>query len=444
MELFGTGGIRKKFSDFDILSGKNLCRTFGEKSDQSKAVIAYDGRTSCIPYYYTGIAGLCEARKQVIDLGIAPTPVVAYASMVNDAVGISTTASHNPLEYVGYKFFMNGIEQSELISKETNRGENLELNWEEFKDVEHVGLFERYIEMLEREFLDLKNSVLGYDSGGLCGARYFPAIAERIGIDLISTNSVCCLPERELEPRKENLAYLQKLSLVRDVTTLIAFDGDVDRCRAIVDKRMLEEDEQLLIMTGYVLKKRSGKIVTTVEASTSVSELVKHFTGKDVVRVKVGSANIAKALKENDGLFGGEPCGEYIFPEFHYCADGMITGLMLLRALGEIDYERILDDYCNYILVRKKVDANLLSRERFQKEVIEGKKLMSVIEENEIESIDRQDGIRINFKQGKGFVLLRASGTENVIRITVERSNKEEANLLAQEIEEKIIELCHV
>jgi phosphoglucosamine mutase len=175
-------------------------------------------------------------------------------------------------------------------------------------------------------------------------------------------------------------------------------------------------DRVLAAYAGYITKKNGhGTVVTNVEASMCVDKMVEANHG-EVLRSKVGDVYVSEMMKERKAIFGGEPCGAWIHPAFHFCPDGILSSVLLLRALEDRNQtlSELISETPEYPTLRtnipfdKKKDCELIEKIKEDMQSIFG----SYREVSEI------DGIRISLEDG--WILVRQSGTEPLIRLTVE------------------------
>jgi phosphoglucosamine mutase len=156
-------------------------------------------------------------------------------------------------------------------------------------------------------------------------------------------------------------------------------------------------------------------VVANVEASMCVEKMVKAHGGK-VVRTKVGDVYVAEAVKQHNAVFGGEPCGAWIHPQFHYCPDGIISSVMLLKALE--DENKSLSEFIaempQYQILRENITCKNEIKYKVMKKVGEG--LRAVFPA--YKECSTVDGVRLALRNG--WILVRASGTEPIVRLTVE------------------------
>jgi phosphoglucosamine mutase len=257
------------------------------------------------------------------------------------------------------------------------------------------------------------------DSG--CGAtcNLAPLIFERLGCKVTAINSQPdgFFPARSPEPNTESLKPLAEIVLELDADVGIGYDGDGDRAAFIDEKgNFVNFDRVLAAYATHVVKKSGeGIVVTNVEASMCFEKMVEAHGGK-VVRTKVGDVYVAEAVKRHNAVFGGEPCGAWIHPQFHYCPDGILSSVMLLKALE--DEEQSLSEFIaetlHYQILRENITCKNEVKYKVMKKVGEG--LKSVFPA--YKEYSTVDGVRLALRNG--WILVRASGTEPLVRLTVE------------------------
>jgi phosphoglucosamine mutase len=213
----------------------------------------------------------------------------------------------------------------------------------------------------------------------------------------------------------------------------VAFDGDGDRV-AFVEKegKFVDFDRALAAFGAYALKKSGGGIiVTNVEASMCVETMAQRFGGK-VVRVRVGDVYISEAMARKRAVFGGEPCGAWVHPKFHWCPDGPLSAVLLLKALEEqqISLGQFVEQVPQYVTLRENIGIPNEQKD----------KIVTILEKTvakafpDYTDVSTVDGVRIALKNG--WFLIRASGTEPVIRLTVEgESLKAARNIMKRGVE---------
>lgn len=430
-KLFGTSGVRgivgrQLKPELALDLGLALATSLG---NSGVVVIGKDPRTSGDMLESCLTAGLLSGGCDVKKLGIVPTPVVSFAVRKMKAkTGIMITASHNPPEYNGIKFWGNdGMayrpEQEAEIERIYFGKRTKPVAWDKIGRVESVDVLTSYIEEMAG-VVELKRSYkVVIDCGNGAGALVTPSLFRKLGCKVVTLNSQLdgFFPGRPLEPTPENLGDL--CSVVRSIGADlgVAHDGDADRIAAVDELgRVAQADKLLALMAAQQVKRRGDSVVTTVDASSVVDESVVKRGGK-VVRTRVGDVSVAVAVKEHGAAFGGEPCGAWIFPGVHIAPDGPLAAIKLLELLDSRDkrLSEILDALPEYPTIRQKVTCPNERKEGVMRKF----KACAKREFPEFKKILTIDGVRLEFEGG--WVLVRPSGTEPYIRVTAEGKTSE-------------------
>jgi len=266
-----------------------------------------------------------------------------------------------------------------------------------------------------------------------CGAtcHLAPALLKRLGCKVTAINAQPdgFFPGRSPEPNVESLKPLAKIVQDLGADAGIAYDGDGDRVAFVDEGGFVDFDRILAAYATYVIKKNfGGSVVTNVEASMCVEKMVEAHGGK-VIRTRVGDVYVAEAMRRHNAVFGGEPCGAWIHPRFHYCPDGILSSVLLLKALE--DENEILSEFISetpqYGILRENVVCGNEVKYKIMGKV--EKDIKSVFPA--YRQLSTVDGVRLTLQEG--WILVRASGTEPLIRLTVEG----ESLKAAKEIMEK-------
>ncbi len=426
-KLFGSSGVRGLVNV--VLTPTLACQVgmaTATYAKAKKAFVARDTRVSGQMIEDALVSGLTAAGTDVTLLGMVPTPAVAYLAKTQHAdVGFMITASHNPPQYNGIKIFTS----DSLSYTDTSQDgvENIIAqssyalpSWRSIGKATKTDLTYLYADMLQNAVKLQKPWKLVVDPG--CGAAYdvAPKVLNAIGCKTTALNAQPdgYFPARTSEPTAESLNSLSKTVKALGADLGIAFDGDADRV-AFVDSEgeFADFDRVLAAYCAYALKKHGGggSVVTTVEASMCVETMAAKHGGK-VVRTKVGDVYVSEAIFRVGAVFGGEPCGAWVHPQLHYCPDGPLSGVLLLQALeaeGK-SMREFVAEVPVYVTLREKITCR-----NDQKYLIVnalGKTLTDNFASHD--ELSTVDGVRLALSDG--WLLIRASGTEPLIRVTVE------------------------
>ena len=425
-KLFGSSGVRG-LVNVD-LTPQLACKVGLAVATNAKAmrtVVARDTRVSGPMLEEALVAGLTAAGTDVSLLGVVPTPALAYLAKVLGAnVGFMLTASHNPPQYNGIKFFsgdsLSYTDDMQNAVEKIISGNSFALaDWHKIGSACKIEVAHLYLEMLQNAAKLKKSWRVVVDPG--CGATFSvaPAALNALGCKTTALNAQPdgYFPARSSEPTAESLSDLAKTVCALDADLGVAFDGDGDRV-AFIDEEgeFVDLDRAIAAYSAYELRKSGGGIVVTnVEASMCVETMTEWYGGK-VVRVKVGDVYVSEAMKRFGAVFGGEPCGAWVHPQFHWCPDGPLSAVLVLKALEEENksLHEFIAEVPKYVTLRKSLVCK-----NDQKH-----KIVSYIEKtiahafSDYTDFSTVDGVRLALKNG--WLLVRASGTEPLIRLTVE------------------------
>lgn len=431
--LFGSSGVRGLVNiDLTPALACKVGLAVASHVKAGKALVARDTRVSGSMIEDALVSGLLAGGVQVSLVGAVPTPVLAYATMLLKAdVGFMLTASHNPPQYNGIKIFDGDSlsytdERQSAVEKIIADGSFVMADWREIGAVSSVNVSHFYVEMVRKAAALHEQWRVVVDPG--CGATFDagPAVLKAAGCRVTALNAQPdgFFPARSSEPTAESLKDLAQVVKAFGADVGVAFDGDGDRV-AFVDEEgsFVDFDRSLAAYAAYALKRAGGgTVVTNVEASMCVEKMAEAVGGR-VVRTRVGDVYVSEAIKLYDAVFGGEPCGAWVHPRFHYCPDGPLSAVLLLKALeGEgKSLCGFVAEVPEYVTLRE----NIACTNDLKHKLVAGieKALRSAFPE--YTDFSTVDGVRLSLKNG--WLLIRASGTEPLIRLTVEGESLKEA-----------------
>lgn len=443
LKLFGSSGLRGLANvDLSPALAVRVGMAVGTFTRAGRVFVARDTRTSGFMLENALVSGLLACGAKVHCLGIQPTPVLAYLIKRFGAdAGVMVTASHNPPQYNGIKVFdgdgMAYDEESQREIEQIIDHESFSLaDWQGIGEAKFMDISHLYMEMV-KDCVRL-NGKWHVVIDPACGATYqmAPAVFKSLKCKVTAINAQPdgFFPARSPEPNIESLKSLVKIVKELGADVGIAFDGDGDRT-AFIDENgaFVDFDRVLAAYASYIVKKRSGKtVVTNVEASMCVEKMVEPLGGK-VLRTKVGDVYVAETLKKFKAVFGGEPCGAWIHPQYHYCPDGILSSALLLKALEEED--KSLSEFVVNVPAYSVLRKNVPCKNEVKYAVVEKTKELLKSNFPGYKKLSTVDGVRLALEEG--WVLVRASGTEPLIRLTVEG----ESLKVAEKIMEKAISL---
>jgi phosphoglucosamine mutase len=291
--------------------------------------------------------------------------------------------------------------------------------WNTIGMVEEVEAVEPYVEMLAEALSIEGETKIALDC--FCGATstLAPVAFGEFPLESSIINAVPdgSFPAGNPEPSRDSLMRLGNYMKAIDAKVGFGFDGDGDRMMPVgADGLMVNPDKALAAYAGYMVERNGGgTVVTHVGASMNVDDVVKKAGGK-VVRTPVGDAFITEAMMKHKAVFGGEPVGAWVFPEHHMCPAGVLGALKVIEALEETD--KTLEEFIavapEYPLDRVKIECPEKSKAKAMKLI--AKRYQDAY--RKVDSVSTVDGVRLEMENG--WALIRPSGTEPLIRITVE------------------------
>jgi phosphoglucosamine mutase len=438
-KLFGSSGVRG-LANVDLTPAL-ACKVglaVAAHAKARKALVARDTRVSGAMLEDALVSGLLASGVNVASLGIVPTPVLAYLTKALQAdAGFMITASHNPPMYNGIKIFGSDSvsyadESQDAVEKIIDEADFALADWRGVGSAALADVSHLYVEMVTKMVMLREQWRVVVDPG--CGATFdvAPAVLKVMDCKVTALNAQAdgFFPARSSEPTAESLEDLAQVVKALGVDVGLAFDGDGDRV-AFIDAQggFVDFDRALAAFSAYAVKRNGGGIVvTSVEASMCVEKMVK-AEGGAVVRTKVGDVYISEAMKRVGAVFGGEPCGAWVHPRFHYCPDGLLSAVLMLKALEEEgkSLREFVAEVPEYVTLRE----NIACRNDLKQQAVANieKTIKSAFPA--YTGFSTVDGVRLALENG--WLLIRASGTEPLIRLTVEgESLKVASDIMAQ------------
>lgn len=433
MSLFGTSGIRGPVGD--IVTGE-LALSVGRAvatEDADRIVVGRDPRESGEWLLEAATAGARECGADVIDVGMVATPTLARAVGSEDAdAGIVVTASHNPPEDNGLKLWNPSGQafdaaQSGRIEERIESGEYALGSWDESGGrsvLEDAN--ERHVEALVEAVggdgsLDGLSVVV--DLGNGAGGVTLTAL-ERLGCDVEAMNAEPDggFPNRPSEPTAENCEALCERVAETDADLGIAHDGDADRMMAVDELGRFVPKDVLLALFARETASEGTRVAVPVDTSLVVEDEMGKI-GASVTHTKVGDVHVAERATEPDVVFGGEPSGAWIWPDETLCPDGPLAACRLAATVVETPLSELVDGVVSPYLRRENVETE-------RKEAVMERVATRVPETYPDAELLTIDGVRVGFSDG--WFLLRASGTQPLIRVTAESRQEERAEELGE------------
>ncbi len=405
-------GIRGIFGDDlnlkDIIEFTN---NFSSLIKSEKCVVGRDTRPSGKIIQETVSAVLMKNGIDVFDLGMVPTPVVFRESRKYGA-GIIISSSHNPIEWNGMKFILEGrgINEGELPSI-INHQKILKSKIGQIKKIKST-----YVEDARKIIGNVTNSpkiVIDYGGGA---AKYFAEnLLENIGCNVEMINQELLDCSRGPDPTSDELVELSDATNNKEIG--FAFDLDGDRLVVVRNGKKQSPDVTLGLGVAKSLELGYKKFVLSLDTSVSIEKFIKE-KGGTVVRSKVGEANVIEEMIKNNSQAGGEGSSAgFILPEFNYCREGILTSGLISSMLKNPEFSEIINYMENYFQIREIIRVNT----KFHDKIIENIKNNLLKKYSEV---DTRDGVKAIIDEDT-WILIRKSNTEDIIRISGESNNYE-------------------
>ncbi len=410
-------------------------RSFGtivRRSGGSRVAIGYDGRLSSPTLAKALSDGLRASSCDVVNIGQAPTPMLYFATHHLSADGgIEVTGSHNPPDYNGFKFVLNGApfygEQIKALGSMAATAD-----WQDGSGgAEDIDILDAYVDRLLQGF-DGPALRIGWDAGNGAAGPVVEALVRRLPGEhfTLFTDVDGHFPNHHPDPTEEkNLADLRALVADKQLDFGLAFDGDGDRIGAIDGEgRIIWGDQLLQIFAEMVLKDCPGApIIADVKASRALFERVSALGGQPVMW-KTGHSLVKSKMKEIGAPLAGEMSGHIFFAHQYYgFDDALYAAVQLLQAPQQLGRS---------VTALRGAMAPMVNTPELRFQVDEARKFAVIDEVLDRLSaagarVDRTDGARVT--QGSGWWLLRASNTQDVL---VARAEAADAAGLAELVAE--------
>ena len=413
-------GIRGIFGDdLNLKDVFEFCNNFSSLIKSKKCVIGKDTRPSGPMIKDAASAVLMKNGIDIFNLETVPTPVV-FREARNYGAGLVISSSHNPLEWNGMKFIIDGrgvneqelpqiIQHQEILK--TKVGIENEISTSYIEDAKKIiGNLENKPEIV-------------VDIGGGAAKGFAPKLLREIGCNVIVINENISACSRGPDPTSDNLLELISTTNKKDIG--FAFDLDGDRLVVVNDGKKQTPDVTLGLGVAKSLELGHKKFVLSIDTSISVEKFIKE-KGGTVQRSKVGEANVIDLMLKNNAQAGGEgSSGGFILPEFNYCREGILTSGLIASMLGSTEFNEILNYMESYNQIRDKTKIN----SNFHDKVIEEVKSRFSKDYSEIITLDGIKGII----DEDSWVLIRKSNTEDIIRVSAESNNEEKCKEIVKD-----------
>ena len=422
-KLFGTSGVRgvvhKELSAHLLTDlGRAIATSL---PPHSWILIANDSRQSRFIVKDAVKKGLIAAGARVLDVGMLPTPAVAYLTKtIGISTGIMVTASHNPPEYNGIKLFnIDGMgysgEQEQKIetiffSKKFRKDEGSTQTAFDLRDY----YFENLIQPLGPNYFSHKFKVV-VDPGSGAASVLATNLFYDLGLDVIPVNDLPdgSFPGRAPEPREDTLKGTYELLLKEHADLAICFDGDADRVVFMDEQGFIGYDESITFIAALAVKLSNKKVVATTVETGKLLDIGLQGLGGQVMRGTVGDMPVSYLTRSANAAIGVEPVGVYIMPDAGFYPNSFLAAITLIKNIKNVD--EIRSFFKNLPQLHKKqLKVPCLNNAKFtlMKKVLNHYNLFGSGEPNTL------DGLRLENRDS--WTLIRPSGTEPIIRISAE------------------------
>ena len=441
--LFGTDGVRgiankELSSELAYKLGRVGGYFLSKGIKRPRMVVGMDTRISGDMLEGALSSGLNSAGIDVLYLGILPTPAVARMIKILDADGgVMITASHNPVEYNGIKFFnRNGLK---LTDETENSIEEYILNNIDIEYIPISGDLGRKIRVENplRKYMDYLKSTIDVDLTGLkiavdCGNgavyKAAPQLLHELGAQVYVIHNAPNGININVNCGSTKPEEIQKLVLETGADGGLSFDGDADRLIASDENGNIIDGDHILAICGTCLKEKeklkNNTIVGTVMTNLGLDICLKE-NNIDIVKTNVGDRYVLEEMLNNGYSLGGEQSGHIIFLDYNTTGDGLLTAIQLLSIVKQKNAK--LSELSGIMKNMPQVLVNAHVSESKKNDYLSDDLIKRKIEE-----------IEKHFNNN-GRVLIRPSGTEPLVRVMIEGENQEEINFQATELA-KLIE----
>ena len=410
----------------------------------NKLVVGRDARISGPMVEMLVTATLSGMGYHVVNIGLATTPTTELAVTGEQAAGgIILTASHNPIQWNALKLlnergeFLSDAEGKQVLAI-AEKEDFLFAEVTELGQVEHKDYLPYHIQrVLDLKLVDVEairkaNFTVAVDAVNSIGGVAIPAMLEALGVkNIIRLN---CTPDGHFahnpEPIPQNLTQISDLMREGKADLGIVVDPDVDRLALICENGdMFGEEYTLVSVADYVLKHTPGNTVSNLSSSRALADVTRQYGGTYEASA-VGEVNVTTLMRKNGAVIGGEGNGGVIYPAIHYGRDALVGVALFLSHLAHsgMKVSQLRKTYPDYYISKNRID---LTPDMDVDALLE-----RIKRKYANERITTIDGVKIDFADG--WVHLRKSNTEPIIRIYSEAHSVEEADKLAQMIKDAI------
>lgn len=430
--LFTVSGLRGIIGDtLTIPVVISYTEAFARFLGGSLYIVGQDTRPHSLAIKMAVISTLLAMGKEVVDLGVVPTPTLLYSVRKKGASGgVMITASHNPAEWNALKFVNQSglfLESSEV--QEISRVISQSQSWAKFSEFKPLRINNNAIKdhiqkILESSYVDVKGirrKRLRVICDCINGAAFeaIPMLLETLGCDVIALN---CDDSGEFlrnpEPRKEYLGELESLMYENDADVAFATDPDGDRLVVgFKETGILSEEYTVPLAAHCVLKKERGNLAVNFSTSMMVEEIAR-WHNVDVFRSPVGEANVVSLMNERHAIAGGEGNGGVIVPAINPCRDSLVGIALILSLMVEENVVELISRIPKYFMAKHRVEWD--------------KDLPATELEKEFRGFKLNSSDGMYFRKKTEWIHIRKSNTEPVVRIIAESESEDRTGRLIE------------
>ena len=422
-------GVRGVYGqDLNLYKVNRFAGQFAGLIRSGKCVVARDTRPSSTIIAQIVIASLMAAGINVYNLGIAPTPA-AFREARKYGAGIIVTASHNPLEWNGLKFIIDGRglfeHELEVMLKMTSHDHHPGKFGNEFQ------ISSNYPDVIAEMARSNTSAVkVGVDAAGGAACGYAEYLFKKLGLKYYSINSIGGISSRGPDPTVDELADLRALVTANKLDYGFGLDLDADRLVVVNNEgKKLSPDTTLLLCIARALEIGLKRFVTSIDTSIAIEKYIHKNNGKILAYSKVGEANVVSKMLDVNAEAGGEGSSAgFIMPKINMCRDGLLAAATI-STLNKKTIDECLQFASQFVQIRSKIVAD----PSLHNAVIQR---LSDVFKRDSYSILTEDGVKAIIDEDS-WILIRPSNTEHVIRISVE-SRGEKAQTIYKKAREKV------
>ena len=444
--LFGTDGVRgvagtELTIDLAMKLGQAGAYVLTkETSHQPTIIVGCDTRISGGMLANALMAGICSVGANAVYVGVVPTPAVAYLTKMHKVeAGVVISASHNPMEFNGIKFFNGeGYKLSDELEDEIQRLIEDDMEEIDFPIGTGIGKIDYRFDMRD-EYVEFEKQCVPIDLSGLkividCaeGASYYTSVKtlQELGANLVAIHTEPDGTNINANCGSTHMEELQARVVSEKANIGIAFDGDADRMLAVDENGELVDGDQIMAICANYLKEQgrlaNDTLVVTVMSNLGLTLMAKE-NGIHLETTKVGDRYVLENMRENGYNIGGEQSGHIIFLDDNTTGDGLLSALRLLEVM--VKTQKPLSELASIMEVLPQALVNAKVPNHKKHNYMEYPKIA-----NAIQALEEKFA-------GEGRVLIRPSGTEPLVRVMIEGKDQKVIDTEAKKLADLIMKV---